>query len=113
MGALEDVRVWPHWNLAGVEQEHGLGNTDADGCSWCKCERPADECSTCVALAEVERLRGVVESMEQENAAWREVGRVLRDQSVIVAEDGAVFEQIAKWANAPSNTVLAALEAKP
>jgi hypothetical protein len=57
------------------------------------------------ALAEVERLRG-------ENAAYREVWRVLRDQSVIIAEDGAVFERIAKWTNAPSNTASAALEGK-
>lgn len=56
-------------------------------------------------LAEVERLRG-------ENAAYREVWRVLRDQSVIIAEDGAVFERIAKWTNAPSNTASAALEGK-
>lgn len=38
-----------------------------------------------------------------------DLARVLRDQSVIVPQDAAVFEQIAKWANAPSNTASASL----
>ncbi len=60
-------------------------------------------CDTAVALAEVERLRGVIGEMEAQ--------RVLRDQSVIVGQDGAVFEQIAKWAKAPTNTASADLSA--
>jgi len=32
---------------------------------------------------------------------------VLRDQSIIVPQDAAVFELIARWANAPSNTASA------
>jgi len=60
-----------------------------------------------IARAQVERLRVVIGEMEAQ--------RVLRDQSVIVGQDGAVFEQIAKWAKAPTNTAsasLAALEGK-
>jgi hypothetical protein len=33
--------------------------------------------------------------------------RVLRDQGVIVPQDGAVFALIAGWQNAPSNTASA------
>lgn len=33
--------------------------------------------------------------------------RVLRDQSIIVPQDAAVFDLVAKWANAPSDTASA------
>ena len=33
--------------------------------------------------------------------------RVLRDQSIIVPQDAAVFELMEKWRNAPSNTASA------
>lgn len=35
--------------------------------------------------------------------------RVLRDQSIVVSQDGAVFALIAEWQNAPSNTATADL----
>ncbi len=38
-----------------------------------------------------------------------DLARVLRDQSVVVSQDGAVFALIGKWANAPSNTASADL----
>jgi len=37
---------------------------------------------------------------------------VLRDQSIVVPHDQAVFELIASWANAPSNTASADEEAR-
>jgi hypothetical protein len=39
--------------------------------------------------------------------------RVLRDQSIIVPQDQAVWELLAKWCNAPSNTASADLPEKP
>lgn len=39
-----------------------------------------------------------------------DLARVLRDHSVIVPQDAAVFELIAKWQNAPSNTASAHIE---
>lgn len=39
----------------------------------------------------------------------RELDDVLRDQSIIVPQDAAVFEMIGRWANAPSNTASAEL----
>lgn len=36
-----------------------------------------------------------------------DLARVLRDPSIIVPQDAAVFELIAKWADAPSDTVSA------
>jgi hypothetical protein len=39
-----------------------------------------------------------------------DLARVLRDQGVIVPQDAAVFELIAKWQNAPSNTASAEME---
>ena len=54
--------------------------------------------------------RAEIERLESENAAYREVWRLLRDQTVVVAQDGAVFAKIAEWANAPSNTASASLE---
>lgn len=33
--------------------------------------------------------------------------RVLRDQSIIVPRDAAVFEAVARWTNAPANTASA------
>lgn len=38
-----------------------------------------------------------------------DLAAVLRDQSVVVSQDGAVFALIAAWQNAPSNTASAAL----
>ncbi len=58
----------------------------------------------------IARQRAEIERLEKENAAYREVCRVLRDQTVIVAQDGAVFAKIAEWANAPSNTASAGLD---
>lgn len=72
---------------------------------------------------EVERLRalaGEVERLEDENALLRTTSqippdllRVLRDPSVIVSQDGAAFELIASWRNAPCNTASAGLEEAP
>lgn len=42
-----------------------------------------------------------------------DLAAVLRDQSVIVPQDAAVFELIANWANAPTTTASAALTAQP
>lgn len=39
--------------------------------------------------------------------------RILRDQSIIVPQDQAVFEQIAKWSNAPTNTASAGVPHDP
>ena len=36
-----------------------------------------------------------------------ELASVLRDQSVIVPQDAAVFDMIASWANAPTSTASA------
>lgn len=36
-----------------------------------------------------------------------DLARVLQDQSIIVPQDAAVFDLIAKWANAPTNTASA------
>lgn len=36
-----------------------------------------------------------------------DLARVLRDQSLIVPQDASVFELIAAWQNAPSNTASA------
>jgi hypothetical protein len=33
--------------------------------------------------------------------------RVLRDQSIVVPQDAAVFEMLARWRDAPSNTASA------
>jgi hypothetical protein len=33
-----------------------------------------------------------------------DLARILRDQSVIIPQHAAVFEAVAKWSNAPSNT---------
>jgi hypothetical protein len=38
-----------------------------------------------------------------------DLARVLRDQSIIVPQDQAVWELLAKWCNAPSNTASADL----
>lgn len=38
-----------------------------------------------------------------------DLARVLRDQSIVVSQDGAIFELIHKWQNAPSNTASADL----
>ena len=38
-----------------------------------------------------------------------DLARVLRDPSIIVPQDAVVFDLIAKWANAPSNTASADL----
>lgn len=38
-----------------------------------------------------------------------DLARVLRDQSIIVPQDQAVWELLAKWRNAPSNTASADL----
>lgn len=40
-----------------------------------------------------------------------DLARVLRDPSVIVPQDGVLFERIAEWANAKSGTVSGAIEA--
>jgi hypothetical protein len=37
----------------------------------------------------------------------QDLARVLRDQSIIVPQDAAVFEMIARWSNAPSDTASA------
>lgn len=34
----------------------------------------------------------------------KDLARVLRDPGIVVAQDGAVFDLIANWANAPSDT---------
>lgn len=38
-----------------------------------------------------------------------DLARVLRDQSIIVPQDAAVWDLLAKWRNAPSNTASADL----
>lgn len=65
-------------------------------------------------LAEVDRLRAALQEAEErvaELGAERDVAglppdllRVLSDQSVIVSQDGGVFDLIGQWANAPSDT---------
>jgi hypothetical protein len=37
----------------------------------------------------------------------KDLAVVLRDQSIVVRQDAAVFELIARWQNAPSNTASA------
>ena len=37
----------------------------------------------------------------------KDLAAVLRDQSIVVPQDAAVFDPIGKWANAPSNTASA------
>ena len=36
-----------------------------------------------------------------------DLARVLRDQSIVVPQDGALWELLAKWRNAPSDTASA------
>jgi hypothetical protein len=73
-----------------------------------------NRCVACGKVVPCRALRLVarIEELESENAAYREVWRILRDQSVIVAEDGSVFGKIAEWLRAPSNTASADLEAR-
>lgn len=42
-----------------------------------------------------------------------DLARVLRDPGVIIAQDAAVFEAIAAWSNAPSNTASAKPRPRP
>jgi hypothetical protein len=42
-----------------------------------------------------------------------DLASVLRDQSVIVPQDAAVFELIAAWAKAPASTASAAITIEP
>lgn len=42
-----------------------------------------------------------------------DLASVLRDQSVVVPQDAAVFDLIAAWAKAPSATASAELSVKP
>ena len=42
-----------------------------------------------------------------------DLASVLRDQSVVVPQDAAVFELIAAWAKAPTGTVSAEVTAEP
>lgn len=54
-----------------------------------------------------------VESDDPTEGLPADLARVLRDPSVIVTKDAAVFELIAKWMNAPSNTASADLHGGP
>jgi hypothetical protein len=40
-----------------------------------------------------------------------DLARVLRDQSIIVPQDSAVWDLLSKWRNAPSNTMSASVTA--
>lgn len=42
-----------------------------------------------------------------------DLASVLRDQSIIVPQDAAVFELVAAWAKAPSATASAEISAEP
>lgn len=42
-----------------------------------------------------------------------DLARVLRDQSIIVPQDAKVWELLASWQNAPSNTASADLSIQP
>jgi hypothetical protein len=42
-----------------------------------------------------------------------DLASVLRDQSVIVSQDAAVFEQVAAWAKAPTPTASAEITISP
>jgi len=57
--------------------------------------------------AQPERSDSPDEGQDRIEGLPDDLARVLRDQSIIVSQDGAVFELIAKWRNAPSNTASA------
>src|SRR4051812_2313169 len=60
---------------------------------------------------ERDALHRAVEADESDPTAGLpdDLARVLRDQSIIVPQDAAVWELLAKWQNAPSNTASADL----
>lgn len=69
---------WLNLDLASAMELHGIGTVEPDGTTWCKCELPPGKCTSFWLVAEVERLKGIVDVLENFEQPWDTRGFVKR-----------------------------------